>query len=444
MSDHKSQLVEKWAKLPAIARSGIAISVLFVVVMVFQVVLFGGKDDSTRQRSEQARLTYSTEKRADLALEQFAQRLKEIDERQKEELAKMRAEQTAMLERIVERVDSGSAGGAGISEGRILSQLKTLSERLDRIEEGGSYSATDTGEQAPDILGMVKGEEEQADDNILNFPPQPGESPSQPESIGVVPDSPYSDTAGIGTPAPSMNFVGFSEQANEPEQYVYDATTKIDEDASKALNQMLLPGSQFEIVLLSGMDVPTSDITQKNPVPFTAMVKSEAILPNFYAAQVRDCRVQGAGYGDIANERAILRAEVISCVLPSGKPYVKNITAYITGEDGKTGFRGRVTSRSWRYIRNTLLAGTFAGIGDGLVQDETPTLDIGLGDVDDDADVNDVVRSGLATGASSAAHGISNLFLKYAGRAVPIIELEPLRRGTVFIQGGASEFSAKG
>ena len=71
------------------------------------------------------------------------------------------------------------------------------------------------------------------------------------------------------------------------------------------------------------------------------------------------CHVTGAGYGQLASERAHVRLERIACVLRSGDVIDTKIKGYVAGEDGKTGIRGRLVSKTGK---NTLArdSGRFA------------------------------------------------------------------------------------
>ena len=103
-------------------------------------------------------------------------------------------------------------------------------------------------------------------------------------------------------------------------------------------------GSMFPGVLLNGMDAPTSSVSQKNPTPVLIRVKKEAVLPNFASIDVRECFVMGAGFGQLASERALIRTESIACVRHDGKVFDTKLEAYVVGTDGKVGIPGRLVS----------------------------------------------------------------------------------------------------
>jgi conjugal transfer pilus assembly protein TraB len=107
---------------------------------------------------------------------------------------------------------------------------------------------------------------------------------------------------------------------------------------------VLIPaGSILRGVLLSGMDAPTGRQSRRDPYPALARIKHDAILPNRFRADVRECFLVLAGYGDLGSERAYLRTEAITCVRQDGGAIEVPIDAYATGEDGKVGERGRVS-----------------------------------------------------------------------------------------------------
>lgn len=66
------------------------------------------------------------------------------------------------------------------------------------------------------------------------------------------------------------------------------------------------------------MDAPTGSSAQKNPFPVLVRLKADAILPNRYTADVKECFVVSSGFGDLSSERAYIRAESISCVRQDG------------------------------------------------------------------------------------------------------------------------------
>src|SRR3546814_6203967 len=52
----------------------------------------------------------------------------------------------------------------------------------------------------------------------------------------------------------------------------------------------------------------------RSPFPSLIRIKNEAILPNRFRADFRECFLIAGGWGDLSSERAYLRAERLSCV----------------------------------------------------------------------------------------------------------------------------------
>jgi conjugal transfer pilus assembly protein TraB len=135
------------------------------------------------------------------------------------------------------------------------------------------------------------------------------------------------------------------------------------EDEALPEDAVLVPaGSILRGVLLSGMDAPTGRQSRRDPYPALACIKHDAILPNRFRADVRECFLVLAGYGDLGSERAYLRTEAITCVREDGGAIEVPIDAYTTAEDGKVGVRGRgVVSKQGKLIARAMMASFVEG-----------------------------------------------------------------------------------
>src|SRR3546814_3455429 len=95
----------------------------------------------------------------------------------------------------------------------------------------------------------------------------------------------------------------------------------------------------------------------RSPFPSLIRIKNEAILPNRFRADFRECFLIAGGWGDLSSERAYLRAERLSCVRNDGSVLESSLEAYATGEDGKAGIRGRLVSKQGQILERSLMAG---------------------------------------------------------------------------------------
>jgi len=91
------------------------------------------------------------------------------------------------------------------------------------------------------------------------------------------------------------------------------------EEKKKPKGSVIPAGSFVRGILLSGLDAPTGGRAQSQPHPVLIRIVDRAVLPNLFKADIRDCFVIGAGYGDLASERAYIRLEALSCVKKSGE-----------------------------------------------------------------------------------------------------------------------------
>lgn len=203
--------------------------------------------------------------------------------------------------------------------------------------------------------------------------------------------------------------------------------------------------SMFEGQLLNGMDAPTDQSAKQNPVPAVVRVKSEAILPNlFNVPDVQECFVSVAGYGDLSDERAKMRTEMLSCVVPSKTPGAPpriieaKVEGYVVGEDGRVGMRGRLVSKQGQLIAKTLLAGVLSGFGDAIKPQSIQGLNLNpTGTVDTQTyDGSTIAKSGLAQGLSDTAKSVSEYYLRLADQMMPIVEVDAGRKVTVVLLKG--------
>lgn len=215
--------------------------------------------------------------------------------------------------------------------------------------------------------------------------------------------------------------------------------------ATKEPTVFMPAGSMFSAVLLTGVDMPTSMATQQNPVPVVFRIKREAILPNFASIDVRECFLLGSGYGQMSSERAILRAEAISCVTNQNRVLETTFNAFIVGGDGKVGIPGRLVSKQGAMIARSLLAGVFSGIAGQSSPSAVPQLNLNPGARTQwqNPDPQAILENGVTSGFSAAANSVARFYLKMAEETFPVIEVSAGEGVTVVVtQGGA--FPLKG
>ncbi len=210
---------------------------------------------------------------------------------------------------------------------------------------------------------------------------------------------------------------------------------EVDED-----KEALIPaGSIIQGVLLSGMDAPSGGRAAKNPVPALVRVKHEAILPNRFRHDVKECFVIVSGYGSLSTERANLRSERLSCVRPDGGVIETGLDGWVIGEDGKAGMRGRLVSKQGRVIANSIVAGVLSGLAGSFRPQTIPSLNLTPSST---MQYQFPTPEGVFTGAglggaNKALEKIADYYLEMANEIFPIIEIDAGRKMTIVLVKGA-------
>jgi conjugal transfer pilus assembly protein TraB len=204
----------------------------------------------------------------------------------------------------------------------------------------------------------------------------------------------------------------------------------------KSIHHYLPPGTIATAVLISGLDAPTGGLGQSNPMPVLMRVMHPGSLPNRAGSDLKHCHVIGAAYGDISSERAMVRLENIACVLKNDEVVEAKVKGYVAGEDGKSGFRGRLVSKQGAMIARALVAGVASGVSSAITQQYRSVAQTAFGTVSS-VDPQRIGELGLATGASNALEKIADYYIARANETYPVIEIASNRIGEIILTDGA-------
>ena len=220
--------------------------------------------------------------------------------------------------------------------------------------------------------------------------------------------------------------------------------------SGKGAGDMFLPaGSIVSGTLVTGLDAPTSNQKRDDPFPVLIRIKHEAILPNRYKMDIRECFLIGSGYGDLSSERAYIRSERISCVKKDGGIIETAIDAYSVGEDGKVGIRGRLVSKNGQLIGNALLSGFVQGLSTAFAPQSISSLQTNVIPGQQQAfqypSPQYIGGQALAGGVKGAATQIAQYYLEMAKNIFPIIEVDAGRKvDFVLVRGMELKVRSKG
>jgi conjugal transfer pilus assembly protein TraB len=201
----------------------------------------------------------------------------------------------------------------------------------------------------------------------------------------------------------------------------------------------LTMGSIITGVLINGAALPTSSSGQKDPMPILMRVKKEAIMPNHFTLDIRECHLLGSGIGDLASSRGYIRAEAISCITNDGQAIEKNITAYATSAgDGMSGIAGDVVFKSGAMLSNAMKAEFLANFGKAIAPQRVQSLNVNPGQSSmwEAQNFSYAGASGVAGGFGGAAERLSQYYMDLVDQTFPVIEVLPGTEVDFIVQKG--------
>ena len=146
-------------------------------------------------------------------------------------------------------------------------------------------------------------------------------------------------------------------------------------------------------------------------LPVLVQLRSAYSGPNDTEIPLEDCLLIGKATADISSVRARVEAVSLSCVLPDGTAFERQVKGYFTGEDGTLGVPGRWEFRSGRWLANLLSAmGTTAA---GLYADVAIAQELGG---------TNAILGGIST--SDVTERIQEFFLERAEEILPVVWVE--------------------
>lgn len=192
-----------------------------------------------------------------------------------------------------------------------------------------------------------------------------------------------------------------------------------DDDTPKTY---LPAGTFIRAVLLNGLDAPTGGQAQQNPHPVLLRLVDNAQLPNNFKANLKDCVITANGHGDLSAERAYIRADRLSCIDEDAKSVDVKIAGYVSGEDGKTGVRGRLVTKTGQVLANALYAGIMSSTGEVFKGQGVTSSTNAFGT--NQNTVHDPFKVAVGGGVGKAFDELSKYYTRLADKLYPVIEID--------------------
>lgn len=277
------------------------------------------------------------------------------------------------------------------------------------------------------LLGATV-DEEQAEKKF-RYPPSPippGKQSEMPNSASV--SGMAANLKGSTSTTPQQQLiggVGWVAGVAEPDKNI------------KAVKKYYMPPSFFPAKLLTGIDALTSKQGRDNLEQVFFMVDAPAVLPNYIKKDLSGCFVVANAHGNLAKERVQIQAVNLSCLSSDGNAVIdQKILGFVTDNgDGKRDLAGNVVSKDGSKM-GWLIAASVAGEMGNSVNiesfEQTPTL-IGTQSV---LNQDKVLQRAGGASIQSTAESYKEIIMEYIKQSGPVIEMAPLKEGTVFLQEG--------
>jgi len=191
--------------------------------------------------------------------------------------------------------------------------------------------------------------------------------------------------------------------------------------------EVIPAGSFVPGILLNGLNAPAGGQALSNPLPVLIKLTDLSFLPNRYRADLRDCFVIGAGYGDLSSERAYIRLETLSCIKENGEVIQEKVEGYVSGEDGFVGLAGRVVTKQGQILARALMAGFLEGVSRVFQQSGTIVSISPQGTVST-VKPDEALTVGIFSGAAEATKKLADFYMKLANQMFPVIEVNAGRK----------------
>ncbi len=329
-------------------------------------------------------------------------------------------------------------------------QLKNTQEKVSGLEKELQLLQQDLARVGREKKGSGENSDSSSD-HATNNTARSHTAPREPAFVNKATSSP-ADLTDVYSNLPPEQPEDPKSRSNEKKEAPKIRVIKAKEDEGKSekpeeISVTLPAGSILSGVSVTGMDAPTGKQAQRDPFPSLIRVKNEAILPNRFRADFRECFLIAGGWGDLSSERAYLRAERLSCVRNDGSVLESSLDAYATGEDGKAGIRGRLVSKQGQILARSLMAGFMQGVASAFNVQQVPTINVTrAGDNNNDTvrpvyqqamDSNALQSAGFS-GAGTALERIADFYLEMAENIFPVIEIDAMRDVDFIVTKGMS------
>lgn len=196
------------------------------------------------------------------------------------------------------------------------------------------------------------------------------------------------------------------------EKYLPDTSKVIGNKAKKSKKVIIEAGTFVEGRFLQTVNAPTGGKALTDPLPVLIEITKFANQTNKYKADLRNCRILGAAWGDLSSETIKVRAEKLSCHADDGTGFSKDIVGYGNAD-------AEMISKNGAMLARALAAGFLEGVSKGFNNSHTtysvqPTGSIAM------PNPSDTLQMGLMSGAGEATKRLADFYMKMNSEIYPV------------------------
>ena len=184
-------------------------------------------------------------------------------------------------------------------------------------------------------------------------------------------------------------------------------------------------GTVVKAVLVSGADCSVALQKPTGPNMILLRPLDNGKLPRRVRVPLKGSIIIGNAIGDISSERVYVRAERMTLVEKNGSFVETEVSAYVSGEDGREGLRGVVVDRSGAIITRVAFASVLQGIAQtiqGTLNNQTIEK---LAQTNSDKTILniDMLRNNAFQGSTAAANKLAEYYIKKSEQIQPAIQI---------------------
>lgn len=202
--------------------------------------------------------------------------------------------------------------------------------------------------------------------------------------------------------------------------HTLDVPSQDDDEVDTRPTVQLPAGSFVPSTLLTGAYAPAD---QERPLPVLIRVNAGFTGPNHTRVPLQACLVVGKAAADLGAERATIQTARLSCTLPSGQVFEREVSGYVAAHDGLFGVPGTLVRHDAAKIGMASVTGFLSGAAQALSRAESTTVFSPVSGAAFSAVTGDSTRYAAYAGLSETANQLARYYLHLANQITPAIQI---------------------